>query len=256
MQKLLSWITKVLPALRAGVKNVAVAVVAGAVSLVTKVKSIKWTRAKAEVAGAVLLIAATVIIVNPVRHKQQPAVTVPKVTVKKVVENPTAKQVTQADAVVTEQTTIKASGTVKVKPKATATAKESKYAIPLTGEANTTYTDTTGVTVGTGTHQVTGQANVTVTDDTATADVTIDDTSQVAVTIKREVRKNEFGGYAGVAVSSDPYFYAGAYYQRNLPFYQGQKFDLAGYGRVSAERRWGADEDWEGRLTAGVRVEW
>jgi hypothetical protein len=181
----------------------------------------------------------------------------PTVTVKKVVENPTSKQTKAADALITKQTTVNASGTVKVKPKATATAKESKYTIPLSGEATTTYIDTeTGAAVGTGTHPVTGQANVTVQDDTITADVTIDDTSQVAVIIKRKPRKNEFGGYVGVAACSDPFFYAGAYYQRNFLTMQTKKADIALFARASVERHWGADEDWEGRITAGVRVEW
>jgi hypothetical protein len=234
-----------------------VALIDGILALDAKAKKIKWSRTKAEVLGAVVLIGATAIIVNPVKHKQQPAATVKKVTVKKVVENPTPKQVTQADATITEQTTVKASGTAKVKPKVTATAKESKYTIPLSGEATTTYIDTeTGAAVGTGTHPVTGQADVTVQDDTITADVTIDDTSQVAVIIKHEPRKNEFGGYAGVAACSDPYFYVGGYYQRNLALYQGKKADMALFARASIERHWGADEGWEGRLTAGVRVEW
>jgi hypothetical protein len=213
--------------------------------------------------AVIVLVAAFVLggvlgwIIKPGAKDNQPATTVPKVTVKKVVENPTPKQVKTADAVITEKTTVKVSGTAKIKPKATATPKESKYTIPLSGEATTTYIDTeTGAAVGTGTHPVTGQADVTVQDDIVTADVTIDDTSQVAVIIKHEPRKNEFGGYAGVAACSDPYFYVGGYYQRNLALYQGKKADMALFARASIERHWGADEGWEGRLTAGVRVEW
>jgi hypothetical protein len=255
MKRLLTWLAKVLPTLWAGLKKGAVALIDGILALDAKAKKIKWSRTKAEVAGAVVLIVATAIIVNPVRHKQQPAATVKKVTVKKVVENPAPKQAKAADVAITKQTTTKVSGTVKTKPKAT--PKESKYTIPLSGEATTTYIDTeTGTAVGTGTHPVTGQADVTVQDDTITADVTIDDTSQVAVIIKHEPRKNEFGGYAGVAACSDPYFYVGGYYQRNLALYQGKKADMALFARASIERHWGADQDWEGRLCAGVRVEW
>jgi hypothetical protein len=257
MKKILSWIVKAWLALWAGLKKAAVALIDGVMALDAKAKTIKWCRTKAEVAGAVVLIVATVIVVNPVKHKQQPTATVKKVTVKKVVENPTPKQVKTADAVITEKTTVKVSGTAKIKPKATATPKESKYTIPLSGEATTTYIDTeTGAAVGTGTHPVTGQADITVQDDIVTADVTINDTNSIAMVIKREPRKNEFGGYGGVAACSDPYFYAGAYYQRNLALYQGKKADMALFARASVERRWGADEDWEGRITAGVRVEW
>jgi hypothetical protein len=107
----LSWLTKVLPTLWAGLKKAAVALIDGVMALDAKAKTIKWSRTKAEVLGAVLLIAATVIIVNPVKHKQQPATTVNKTTVKKIVESPTPKQTKTADAVITEQTTTKASGT-------------------------------------------------------------------------------------------------------------------------------------------------
>jgi hypothetical protein len=244
MQKLLSWL-----------KKAAVALIDGILALDAKAKKIKWARTKAEVVGAVLLIAATAIIVNPVKHKQQPAATVKKVTVKKVVENPAPKQAKAADVAITKQTTTKVSGTVKTKPKAT--AKESKYTIPLSGEATTTYTDTeTGTAVGTGTHPVTGQADITVQDDIVTADVTINDTNQVAMIIKRKPCKNEFGGYVGVAACSDPYVFIGGYYQRNLAVMQTKKADLALFARISVERHWGAAEDWEGRLMAGVRVEW
>jgi cytoskeletal protein RodZ len=208
--------------------------------------------------GGIFLLGGVLgwIIKPGAKVNNQPATTVAKATVKSVVENPTSKQTKAADAVITEQTTIKTSGTVTIKPKATATAKESKYTIPLTGTATTTYIDSdTGATVGQGAHQVTGQANVTVQNDTVTADVTIDDTSQVAVTIKREPRKNEVGAYAGVAACGDPYTFIGGYYQRNLVVLQTKKADMALFARVSAERRWGADEDWEGKLMAGVRVE-
>jgi hypothetical protein len=195
-------------------------------------------------------------IIKPGVKTNQPAATVPKVVVKKIVENPAPKQIAKADAVITKQTTVKASGTIKIKPKPIATLKESKYTIPLTGTATTTYIDTeTGSTVGQGSHAVTGQANITVQDDTVTADVTIEDTNQVAVTIERVTRKNEIGCYSGIAVSSDPYVCIGGYYQRNLVTLQTKKTKMALFARVSAERRWGADRDWEGRLTAGVRVE-
>jgi hypothetical protein len=209
--------------------------------------------------GGIFLLGGVLgwIIKPGAKVNNQPATTVAKATVKNVVENPTSKQTKVADVVITKQTIVKASGTAKVKSKPTATAKESKYTIPLSGEATTTYIDDkTGATVGQGAHQVTGQANVTVQNDTVTADVVIDDTSQVAMTIKRAPRKNEFGGYGGVAVSSDPYFYVGGYYQRNFLTMQIKKADMALYARASIERRWGADRDWEGRLTAGMRVEW
>jgi hypothetical protein len=205
--------------------------------------------------GIVLTLILGVFNLCYLHNKKWPATITNKVTVQKVVENPTPKQIAKADATITEQTTIKASGTVKSVPKTTSAPRESKYTIPLTGTANTTYTDTTGATVGSGTHQVIGQANVTVTDNAATADVTINDTSQVAMTVKREQRKHEVGGYGGVAAGGDAYLYAGGYYQRNVPLVTGKKVDVAGFGRVSAERRWGADEDWEGRVEAGVKVE-
>jgi hypothetical protein len=210
--------------------------------------------------AVIVLVAAFVLggvlgwIIKPGAKDNQPAATVKKVTVKKVVENPAPKQAKAADVAITKQTTTKVSGTVKTKPKAT--AKESKYTIPLSGEATTTYIDTeTGAAVGTGTHPVTGQADITVQDDIVTADVTINDTNSIAMVIKREPRKNEFGGYVGVAACSDPFFYAGAYYQRNFLTMQTKKADMALFARASVERHWGADEDWEGRLTAGMRVE-
>jgi len=263
MKKLFSWLKVIWPIVVAGAKKSVAVVVAGIVALVAKVKVIKWTRAKLVALGVVVaLVAVTMITAKLVKHKQQPvAATTNKVTITKkatVIENPTVKQTAKADTTITEQASIKASGTVKVKSKTSAMAKESKtkYTIPLTGTANTTYTDTAGATVGQGTHAVTGQANVTVTDNTATADVVINDTTQVAITTTRIKRKNEVGGYAGVAACSDPYFYVGGYYQRNLLFYEGKKADMALFARASVERHWGADEDWEGRLAAGVRVEW
>jgi hypothetical protein len=197
-------------------------------------------------------------IIKPgAKVNNQPAVAVTKMTVKKVVENPTSKQTKAADAVITKQTTVKASGTVTIKPKVTATAKESKYTIPLSGESTTTYIDDqTGQTVGQGTHQITGETTVTVQDDTIKTETTINETNNIAMTIKRAPRKNEFGGYAGVAACSDPYFYAGGYYQRNLTVMQTKKVDMTLFAQVSVERRWGTDEDWEGRLMAGMRVEW
>jgi Flp pilus assembly protein TadG len=248
MNKILTWITKVWPTIRAGLKKGAAAA-----------KKV-WIKANAKIDVTLLILIAllvTFIAVGGLKYNKQPVTTTTKATVKKVVESPTVKQIKAATATITEQTTVKASGTIKTKSKTKATAKESKYTIPLQGESTTTYIDgQTGQTVGQGTHQVTGQANVTVQDDTVTADVTIDDTSQVAVTIKRTKRKNEFAGYGGVAVSRDPYTFIGAYYQRNFLTMQAKKADMALYARASVERRWGADEDWKGRITAGVRVEW
>jgi hypothetical protein len=183
-------------------------------------------------------------IIKPGVKTNQSAATVPKVTVQKVIENPTPKQTKAADAVITKRTTIKASGTVTAKPKATATAKESKYTIPLNGEATTTYIDAeTGATVGAGTHQVTGQVNVTVQDDVVKVDTVINDTNQVAVTTSRITRKNEAG-----------YFYDGdqqIYYKRNV-FTFGKKIELSAYvgGRLNID-----DVD-ESRAEVGVRVRW
>jgi hypothetical protein len=260
MKKILSWLKVIWPVAVADVKKGTVAFVAGTVALVAKVKTIKWTKAKLVALGIVVaLVAVTMITAKLVKRKQQQpvATTTAKTTVKKVVENPTVKQIAKADTVIIEQASIKASGTVKVKAKTAATAKESKaqYTIPLSGTANTMYTDSAGATVGQGTRQVTGQANVTVTDTAATADVTINDTSQVAMTVKREQRKHEVGGYAGIAAGGDAYLYAGGYYQRNLPIITTKKIDVAGFGRVSAEKRWGADDDLEGRATVGIKAE-
>jgi hypothetical protein len=273
VKRLLSWIIKLWPTVLVGAKKGVAVVATGIVWLWARVKAVKWTPGKVEIVRTGLLLTAMVVIVILAKHQQQPAAMVAKVTVKKVVENPAPKQTKAADVVITKQTTVKASGTVKIKPKVAATAKESEIvgiplaetteetkmtvSIPLTGTATTTYIDDqTGQAVGQGTHAVTGQANVTVQDDTVTADVTIDDTSQVAVTIKHIKRKNEFGGYGGVAVCSDPYTFIGGYYQRNFLTMQIKKADMALFARVSVEKHWGADEDWEGRLTIGVRVEW
>jgi hypothetical protein len=201
----------------------------------------------------------------------------PAATVAKVMVNPTPKEAKQADVALTVQSRGQLTGSVKitkqtgsdreisshpeqavgVEDESSGLQQDSQVTIPVSGTITTTYIDDqTGQTVGHGSHAVTGQADVTVQDDTITADVTIDDTSQVAVIIKHEPRKNEFGGYVGVAACSDPYFYAGAYYQRNFLTMQTKKADMALFARVSAERRWGANEDWEGRIMAGVRVEW
>jgi hypothetical protein len=188
MKKILSWITKVWPTVLAGVKKGAAVIVTGAVWLLAKIKTVKWSQTKTEVVRTVLLLAAMTAVVILAKHKQQPAATANKTTIQKVVENPTVKQTQTADTTaITEQSIVRVTGTAK---RTGATVK-----VPVSGTAKTTYIDSkTKEQVGEGSHEVTGETTVTVRDETVTADTVINDNNEVAVTTGRITRKNEFGG--------------------------------------------------------------
>jgi hypothetical protein len=128
--------------------------------------------------------------------------------------------------------------------------------IPVSGTITAKYTDAkTGAQIGEDTRQLTGETVVKVEGDRLQVDTRFEDQVTFAVDIpEREPRKNEAGLFAGVAVNGDVYTYFGGYYQRNLVTMQTKKTDIALFARVSVERRWGVDEDWEGRITAGVKV--
>jgi cytochrome c biogenesis factor len=210
------------------------AILAGIVAVWTKLKT------KANI-GLLLVIVAlvAVIAVMGIKHNKPAAnkVAAPKVAVKKVVENPTAKQVKTATAAITEQSAIKVSGTTK---KTGATVK-----IPVSGTVKTTYIDSeSGQQVGQGAHKVTGETTVTVEDDTVSADTVINDTNQIAVVVDpAKSLKNEAG-----------YFCDGdqkVYYKRNVITF-GKKVELSGYVGGTLD----IDDVDESRVEAGVRVRW
>jgi hypothetical protein len=128
--------------------------------------------------------------------------------------------------------------------------------VPVSGTITARYTDAkTGATIGEDSRAISGETVVKVEGDRLEVDTKFEDQVTFAVDIpEREPRKNEAGLFAGVAVNGDVYTYFGGYYQRNLVTMQTKKTDIALFARVSVERRWGVDEDWEGRITAGVKV--